>query len=363
MSLVDRRPRGMTHLTILLSLSLCLSTTLLSVPAAAVADAPDQVNDPSPQGSVNGTFICQSFVPSKRAIDAADLRFSAGGSFPVGGLATMIGIRTLDVSAPDLTTAVAFIGGPLLPGQSVLVHFVFARPVAVTPGTTYLIRWNYEFVPSAVLNWAARFDDPYSFGNLSPSCDGTPFPSGPLATADLNFVTYAPLDATPPALTLPSPITVNATSPAGASVSYSVSATDPDDASSSLTIGCAPASGSFFPIGVTSVRCDASDLAGNTTTGSFAITVLGATDQLTNLIQVVDSLDLRTGVNNSLDVKLQQAVASLNAIRAHDNLTACNALTAFMNEVRAQTGESFASSVGAALLAAASDIEAALPCG
>ena len=52
----------------------------------------------------------------------------------------------------------------------------------------------------------------------------------------------------------------DATSPQGAVVSYTVRATDPDNAPSQLTITCAPASGSTFAIGTTTVNCTASDL-------------------------------------------------------------------------------------------------------
>src|SRR5207244_154184 len=83
-------------------------------------------------------------------------------------------------------------------------------------------------------------------------------------------------DVTPPTLSLPSTITVDATSPSGAVVTYSVTATDPDNAVSDLTISCSPASGSTFAIGTTTVKCSASDPAGNSSSGSFQVVVNGA---------------------------------------------------------------------------------------
>lgn len=79
-----------------------------------------------------------------------------------------------------------------------------------------------------------------------------------------------------PVLKLPdSPITVNATSPQGATVSYTATGTEPDDASATPTVNCTPASGSTFPIGTTTVNCTASDAANppDTTTGSFSVVV------------------------------------------------------------------------------------------
>ena len=80
-------------------------------------------------------------------------------------------------------------------------------------------------------------------------------------------------DITPPVLSLPGTITTNATSPAGAVVNYTVTASDPDDATTTLTISCTPPSGSTFPIGTTAVQCSASDPVGNTSSGSFQVVV------------------------------------------------------------------------------------------
>jgi hypothetical protein len=82
-----------------------------------------------------------------------------------------------------------------------------------------------------------------------------------------------PPDTTAPTLNLPADITVTAPSGSGAVVTYTVTATDPDDAPGSLTIQCTPSSGSTFPIGTTTVNCTARDPAGNTSGGSFHVTV------------------------------------------------------------------------------------------
>ena len=78
-------------------------------------------------------------------------------------------------------------------------------------------------------------------------------------------------DQTAPALTLPGNLSAIATSPAGAVVSYGATATDLVDGSRPVV--CAPASGSTFAIGTTSVECSASDTHGNTSSGSFIVTV------------------------------------------------------------------------------------------
>jgi hypothetical protein len=82
-------------------------------------------------------------------------------------------------------------------------------------------------------------------------------------------------DTTPPAITVPQPITAEATSAAGAKVTYTASATDVVDGA--VTPSCSPASGSTFALGVTEVSCTAVDAAGNSATKKFDVTVKDTT--------------------------------------------------------------------------------------
>ena len=74
---------------------------------------------------------------------------------------------------------------------------------------------------------------------------------------------------------------------------------------------CTPASGSVFPIGITTVGCNATDDAGNTATASFTITVRGVAAQLTDLRATVESL----GPGTSLADKVTAAQAAFAADR------------------------------------------------
>jgi hypothetical protein len=88
-------------------------------------------------------------------------------------------------------------------------------------------------------------------------------------------------DTTPPSLTLPANITAEATSPSGAVITYSASASDVIDGSAPVI--CTPASGSTFGLGTTTVSCSASDQSGNTATGTFTVTVRDTTPPTASL--------------------------------------------------------------------------------
>lgn len=76
---------------------------------------------------------------------------------------------------------------------------------------------------------------------------------------------------TPPELGLPAQVLAEASSTAGAQVSYEVSAQDGRDGV--VPVACSPQSGALFPVGVTLVTCSASDSSGNTAHGSFPVIV------------------------------------------------------------------------------------------
>lgn len=96
-------------------------------------------------------------------------------------------------------------------------------------------------------------------------------------------------DTTAPVLTLPSQVTAEATSPSGAVVTYVTSATDIVDGD--RPVGCAPPSGSVFPLGTTTVGCSSSDTRGNTAIGSFDVIVEDTTPpEITRIVASPGSL-------------------------------------------------------------------------
>jgi hypothetical protein len=82
-------------------------------------------------------------------------------------------------------------------------------------------------------------------------------------------------DTTPPMLTLPAAQTAEATSAAGAAVTFTATAVDLVDGA--VTVGCTPGAGTPFALGTTMVACTATDAHGNAASGSFTVTVADTT--------------------------------------------------------------------------------------
>lgn len=98
--------------------------------------------------------------------------------------------------------------------------------------------------------------------------DGKPNGTTSTQSKSVNVV-----DTTPPAFTnIPTDITQNISSGTGTAVTFALP-TATDAVSGNRTVTAAPASGSTFPIGTTTVTFTASDAAGNTGTATFKVTV------------------------------------------------------------------------------------------
>jgi chitodextrinase len=91
----------------------------------------------------------------------------------------------------------------------------------------------------------------------------------------VNSFNVTVVDTTPPTLNLPASITAEATSPAGAPVTFNVSATDLVASDVGVSVSHEP--GSIFPLGSTTVTATAQDDFDNIATGDFTVTVVDST--------------------------------------------------------------------------------------
>jgi hypothetical protein len=151
--------------------------------------------------------------------------------------------------------------------------------------------------------------------------------SGNVATTDQTIVVS---DAEAPSLSVPANMTVNATMPSGANVTYAVSARD-NVAVTSLS--CSRNSGTTFPMGLNTVSCTAADAAGNSTSHDFTVKVLGAPEQIVNLIEYVKGVTINS-TNRTLLLDLLTRVLA----DARSAPYACRGLDFFIAAVSARRG-------------------------
>jgi hypothetical protein len=165
------------------------------------------------------------------------------------------------------------------------------------------------------------------------------------------------VDTVPPVLSLPQNINVDATGPNGAVVTYTATASDPDDRMTPApVVTCVPPSGTTFAIRTTTVTCQTTDTAGNTAQGTFTVTVKGATQQIGDITNIVQQI---TVLGNSLNSKLQAAIAY---IKAGNIPQACASLASFISQVQAQSGKQITTAQANTLIADATQIQSVLGC-
>jgi hypothetical protein len=105
----------------------------------------------------------------------------------------------------------------------------------------------------------------------------------------------------------------------------------------------------------------ATDSSGNSTTGGFLVIVTGPADQLADLIDLVTSFNLNSGIERSLLVKLQMALADVSS-GDFDFTTACNLLASFIQEVQGLSGKQLTVAQANLLILGATTIRGALGC-
>ncbi|MGA8047406.1 MAG: HYR domain-containing protein [Dermatophilaceae bacterium] len=160
------------------------------------------------------------------------------------------------------------------------------------------------------------------------------------------------VDFTPPTVTVPADISVDASGVDGAAVGFTASAVD--DVDGPLVPICEPPAGGTFPIGTTTVTCTATDTAGNTGQGSFDITVqpVAGPVGITTLTDGVEALGLPRGVERSLLGPLSQAARLLSDDNPSNDSAVCAKLAAFTDAVAARLAEGSLTADQAAVLTA-----------
>ena len=224
-------------------------------------------------GSELGSVVRFSGHPS------GDFDFEANGSY---------GSSVYVLIPPDITSTPGVYGVQVLGGVSgdsnvatFTVEGTIATPLTVAPGDPIT-------APAESREGARVFYEVTVYGGRDPNptvtCDppsGSLFPIGPTYVRCIARNSFGETDEGGryvyvydtgiPVLTLPDDIVVAADGPDGTVVTFTATATDVIDGERPVT--CSPASGSRFPIGITTVECVATDLSYNEARGTFTVEV------------------------------------------------------------------------------------------
>ena len=230
---------------------------------------------------VNG--ITATLASTNNAPKPAEVSFSASvpltaGANTIRTVATdaagkeTIDTRTvyLDNQAPTVTWTPAH-GATFPPGDVVVAGTAFDN-IGVR---TVTVNGAVAFTAAATPPASAAFTKTLSFATGTHDIMVVVTDAGGRTVTETRRITVAPVDSTPPEISVPSPVTTEATDANGAHVSYGASATDAVDGN--VPVSCTPASGGQFPLGTTTVTCTAKDAVGNQASKTFTITVRDTT--------------------------------------------------------------------------------------
>lgn len=172
------------------------------------------------------------------------------GNTATGTFGVTVVDTTGPVMSPQTVTAEATSGGGAVVTLAVTAHDLVDGPVGVLCQT-----------PAG---------DLYPLGTTEVGCSA----SDSRGNGSTTTATVTVADTIPPSISVQD-LTVEATSAAGAVVEYV--ATAADAVSGPVPVVCGTASGAVFPLGTTTVHCEATDAAGNTGYASFQVTVADTT--------------------------------------------------------------------------------------
>ena len=240
-------------------------TIVDTTPPLVTAPANTTTEATSPAGAV------VTFTPSASDIVGVTSLVST----PASGSTFPLGVTTVNVTATDAalnSSSASF---------TVTVQDTTA-PAISTPGN---ITAEATSATGAVVSFTPTASDAVGVASVvSAPASGSLFPIGTTTvnvtamdlfghTSTASF-TVTVSDTTAPAITTPANITMEATGPTGAVVTFTPTASD---AVGVATLVSAPASGSTFPIGTTTVNVTATDAAANSSSASFTVTVQDTT--------------------------------------------------------------------------------------
>jgi hypothetical protein len=246
---------------------------------APVIDAHDDVEDVEAT-SAAGALVTYTAPATSDAVDGPD----AATCLPASGSTFSLGATTVTCQASDaagneatettFTVTVVDTTGPVIDAHGNV------GPVEATSAAGAAVTYAAPATSDAVDGPGTASCTPasgstFALGTTTVACGATDAAGN--AAAGTAF-TVTVVDTTAPVIAGHAGVgPVEATSSAGAPVTYTAPTTS-DAVDGAGTASCAPASGGTFPLGSTTVTCNAADAAGNhATSTTFAVTVVDTT--------------------------------------------------------------------------------------
>jgi hypothetical protein len=340
-------------------LAACLASVMATVAEASTAHVLDQSQTSSSAGS---ECLCEPHVRLAQTftarvtgrLDRVELLLYRVGN--AGDLS--VELRTASAGAPsNIVLSATTVRAEAVPEYTSGWVSVALDGPAVTAGTQYAIVLSAPAVQSAspLYSWDVALGNPYAVGDAwwTSVVSGGDWilvgPSdAPLDRAFKTFVTIEGADTVSPVIVTRGNVVREATSAAGATVAYTVTATD--DVDGLVPVNCEPASDRTFPIGDTTVTCTARDAAGNSATGVVDVHVNGAAEQLAELKATVEAIPDGRGL----------AALVHNAQSAPRPEATCQILFALAQQARAR--KSLDADAAANLAAATERVRSVLEC-
>lgn len=220
----------------------------LSLPASAGAEAtgPDGATvtyEASASDLVDGATSVDCTPASGSTFPVGDTEVTCTSTDAAGNTASgSFWVHVVDTTPPDVTVP-AWAGAEATGPSGAAVTFSSSASDLVDGATA--------------TDCSPASGSTFPLGDTEVTCTSTDAHGNTGSASFLVTVT----DTTPPALAAPADVFADATSGSGATVSYAVTAYDLVDGA--IAASCSPASGSFFPLGATTVTCTATDAHGN----------------------------------------------------------------------------------------------------
>ncbi len=269
-------PRGTTTVTCTatdasLNTGTCTFTVTVNDTQNPTITCPANVTVGNTAGQCSGTatFSLPTASDNCPGIGAVTCTPASGSTFPVG-------TSTVNCSVMDAS------GNPASCSFTVTVNDTqnpsITCPANITTGNatgmcgapvTYTTPTPTDNCPGATAACVPASGTAFPVGTTTVTCTATDA-AGRTATCSFTITVN---DTQNPTITCPANQTAIENPPQSGSATVTYPAPTATDNCPGVTASCVPASGSSFPVGVTTVNCTATDAAGRTATCSFTVTV------------------------------------------------------------------------------------------